>query len=101
VFTGFQSSGTRGATLVGGADVVRIFSQLVPIRAEVCNIETMSAHADQAELLQWLAAFKRPPRQVFITHGEPAAADALRQKIEQRFGWSCTVPEYRDEVELG
>jgi len=101
VFTGFQSSGTRGATLVGGADVVRIFGQLVPIRAEVCNIETMSAHADQAELLQWLAAFKRPPRQVFITHGEPAAADALRQKIEQRFGWSCTVPEYRDEVELG
>ncbi len=100
LFTGFQSGGTRGATLVGGADVVKIFGEYVPVRAEVTNIETMSAHADYEELLQWLAAFKRPPRHVFITHGEPAAADALRKRIGERFGWHCSVPEYRDEVEL-
>ena len=60
----------------------------------------MSAHADYEELLQWLASFRRAPRHVFVTHGEPSAADALRRKIGERFGWSCSVPEYRDEVAL-
>lgn len=100
VFTGFQSGGTRGATLVSGADVVKIFGEYVPVRAEVVNIETMSAHADYEELLQWLSGFRRAPRHVFVTHGEPSAADALRRKIGERFGWSCSVPEYRDEVVL-
>ena len=100
LFTGFQSGGTRGATLVSGADVVKIFGEYVPVCAEVVNIETMSAHADYEELLQWLAGFRRAPRHVFVTHGEPSAADALRRKIGERFGWSCSVPEYRDEVAL-
>ena len=100
LFTGFQSGGTRGATLVSGADVVKIFGEYVPVRAEVVNLETMSAHADYEELLQWLSGFRRAPRHVFVTHGEPSAADALRRKIGERFGWSCSVPEYRDEVVL-
>ena len=62
------------------------------MRAEVVNIETMSAHTDYEELLQWLASFRRAPRHVFVTHGEPSAADALRRKIGERFGWSCSVP---------
>nr|AGC71744.1 metallo-beta-lactamase family protein, RNA-specific [uncultured bacterium A1Q1_fos_504] len=100
LFTGFQSGGTRGATLVGGADAVKIHGEYVPVRAEVVNVETMSAHADYEEILGWLVHFKRPPRQVFITHGEPAAADALRQRISERLGWHCTVPEFRDQIAL-
>ncbi|MBL8311498.1 MAG: MBL fold metallo-hydrolase [Burkholderiales bacterium] len=100
LFTGFQSGGTRGATLVGGANAVKIHGDYVPVRAEVVNLETMSAHADYEEILAWLAHFKRPPRQVFITHGEPGAADALRQRISQRLGWRCVVPEFRDQFAL-
>jgi metallo-beta-lactamase family protein len=79
---------------------VKIHGQHAPIRAEVAQIDSLSAHADRDELLAWVAAMPAAPRQVFVTHGEPVPADALRQAIEERHHWPCTVPEYRDVVEL-
>ena len=60
----------------------------------------LSAHADYAEILEWLYGFRAPPRQTFITHGEPTAADALRHRIEEQKRWRCRVPDYREQVEL-
>lgn len=100
LFAGFQSGGTRGASMVDGAEAIKIHGQYVPVRAEVVNLDSMSAHADYSELLDWLSHIKRAPKHVFITHGEPAAADALRLKVSERFGWPCSVPEYRDTAEL-
>jgi metallo-beta-lactamase family protein len=61
----------------------------------------LSAHADADEILAWLGHFRSPPKMTFVTHGEPAAADALRHRIADELGWACTVPDYRDQVELG
>jgi len=101
LFAGFQAGGTRGAAMVGGADSVKIFGDYIPVRAEVTNLDMLSAHADQGELLDWLATCSRTPRQVYITHGEPAASDTLRKRIDEKFGWPCHVPAYRDSFELG
>jgi metallo-beta-lactamase family protein len=60
----------------------------------------MSAHADYMEIMDWLGQFEVPPRQTFVTHGEAAASDALRHRIEEQWGWECRVPEYRETVEL-
>jgi metallo-beta-lactamase family protein len=73
----------------------------VPIRAEVAQIDALSSHGDRDELLAWIGALPAAPRHVFVTHGEPVPADALRQAIEERHRWPCAVPEYRDTVELG
>jgi metallo-beta-lactamase family protein len=100
LFAGFQAAGTRGALIVGGAPTVKIHGQHVPIRAEVAMIQSLSAHADREELLAWVGALPAAPQRVFVTHGEPVPADALRQAIEERHRWPCTVPEYRDTVEL-
>lgn len=100
VFAGYQAAGTRGAAMVAGVETVKIHGQHVPVRAEVACIDSMSAHADRNELLDWAAALPRAPRHVFVTHGEPVAADALRQALEERQGWACSVPEYRDCVDL-
>lgn len=99
LFAGFQAAGTRGAAMVAGADAIKIHGAYVPVRAEVANLETLSAHADRDELLAWLDA-QHAPRRVFVTHGEPEAADALRLAIEERHGWPCTVPDYRESREL-
>ena len=99
LFAGFQAAGTRGATLLAGADSVKIHGTYVPVRAEVANLETLSAHADREQLLAWLAP-QKSPRRVFVTHGEPVAADALRLAIQERYGWACTVPDYRESQEL-
>lgn len=97
---GFQAGGTRGAQIVGGASSVRIHGKDVPIRAEVVPMETLSAHADADEIMQWLRGFKHPPKHTYVVHGEPNASDVLRRRISLELGWSVSVPEYRDTVEL-
>ena len=100
VFAGFQAGGTRGEALVHGATQVKIQGEYVPVRAEVHNLDMLSAHADRDEIVEWLRHFKRPPGRVFLTHGEPAAADSLRRHIAERLGWNCEVPEHLETVEL-
>jgi metallo-beta-lactamase family protein len=100
LFAGFQAGGTRGATIAGGASSVRIFGEDVPIRAEVAMLDTLSAHADGAEIVQWMRGFSKPPQRTFITHGEPAAADAMRLRIERELHWPCEVPYYTQSVDL-
>jgi metallo-beta-lactamase family protein len=100
MFAGFQAPGTRGAALVSGAESIRIHGDDVPVRAEIANLNMLSAHADADELLRWLRGFTAPPRQTFITHGEPGPAEALRQRIEAELGWSCVVPQHGQEVAL-
>jgi metallo-beta-lactamase family protein len=100
LFAGFQAGGTRGASIVGGAPTVRIHGEDVAVRAEVANLDLLSAHADADEILAWLRKFRRPPEMTYLTHGEPAAADQLRQRIERGLGWACTVPDYRETVDV-
>ena len=101
LFAGFQAGGTRGATILSGSDSVKIHGRYVPVRAEVDSLENLSAHADCAEILDWLRRFEHPPRQTFVTHGEPAAADAMRLKIEETLRWRVRVPDYLESVEIG
>jgi len=100
LFAGFQAGGTRGAAMVSGADSVKIHGEYVPVRAEVRNLDMLSAHADADEIMRWLRGFKAPPRKTFITHGEPVAADALRHRIEEELGWPCRVPDHGEEARL-
>lgn len=94
LLTGFQAGGTRGASLAAGASSVRIHGEDVPIRCEVAQLACASAHADAAEIEAWLSGMKAAPTTTFITHGEPAAADAMRQRIERGLGWKVCVPDY-------
>jgi metallo-beta-lactamase family protein len=97
---GYQAAGTRGAAITAGEPTVKIHGEDVRIRAHVETISSLSAHADYNETLNWLAAMSPAPAQTFVTHGEPAAADALRRRIVDKLGWSCTVPVYQQSVEL-
>lgn len=100
VLTGFQAGGTRGATLRSGVRSLRIFGREVPIRAEVVCIDSMSAHADAEELVDWMSTAPADPAQVFLTHGEPSASDALRSRVGWELGWPCRVPEHDERVDL-
>ena len=100
VLAGFQAAGTRGAALAAGANEIKIHGAYVPVRAEVVQLEALSAHADRDGLLDWLGALPKPPRRVFVTHGEPVAADAMRLAIEESRRWNVVVPEDRQVVEL-
>lgn len=92
LLVGFQAAGTRGRTLADGGDELKIFGSYVPVRAEVCSIASLSAHADWLELVEWLLRSELAPRGAFVTHGEPAASDALRRRLQERLGWAASVP---------
>jgi metallo-beta-lactamase family protein len=70
------------------------------VRAEVRQIQGISGHADREGLLKWLGYFQRPPRRLFITHGEPQASLALAEEVRRRMGWNVSVPEYREAAQL-
>ncbi len=100
VLTGFQAGGTRGARLQRGERSLRIFGRDVPIRAEVHDLQMLSAHADAGQIIDWMRTAPTAPRAVYLTHGEPEAADALRVRIGRSLGWSARVPEYGETVSL-
>lgn len=100
VFCGFQAGGTRGDRIIRGETHVKMFGELIPIRASVFQLDNTSAHADYEDMLEWLSHIKKPPRKLFITHGENTASEALKEKIQARYHWNCEVPSYLDNVEL-
>ena len=100
LFVGYQAAGTRGRSLVDGASELKLLGQYVPVRARVATIDGLSAHADYHELIAWLRSSSIAPRGVFVTHGEPAASDALRRRLRDEFGWAARVPEVAETVQL-
>ena len=100
LFVGYQSAGTLGRQLIDGNPHVRIHGVSRRVRAQVRQIQGASGHADRNDLLKWLGHFQRPPRRLFITHGESSASESLANAIRDQFDWEAIVPEYREMIEL-
>jgi metallo-beta-lactamase family protein len=100
LFVGYQARGTLGRQIVDGSKDVRILGQYYPVRARIVQLSGFSAHADRDELMRWLSAFEKPPRQLFVTHGEPEVADNFCEYISQKMAWPVSSPEYQSQVLL-
>lgn len=100
VFIGYQAAGTLGRRLIEGEKRVRIHGEEIQVRAQIVNLEGFSAHADQAEILDWVSHFKNPPKKIFVTHGEPKSSLALAQRLQEQLNIDAVVPKYLEEHEL-
>jgi len=100
LFVGYQARGTLGRQIVEGSPTVRIHGQFYPVRAKVVQIQGLSAHADQQDLLRWLGYLRAAPQGIFLTHGEPEKAEALAGLLAKQFGWRARIPDYLDEFVL-
>ena len=100
LLVGYQAIGTRGRALQDGVASVRIYGEDVPVRAEVVTIDGLSAHADADGILRWLRTATRPPRRLFVVHGDPAPAAALAERVRRELSWPVTVPAYAERVAL-
>ena len=100
LFVGYQAEGTRGRALLEGKKEVKIHGQKISVNAKIENISGFSGHADYNEIIAWLMGFNRPPKKVFIVHGEPDASKALAEKIKSKFGWDTVIPEFEQTFEL-
>jgi metallo-beta-lactamase family protein len=101
ILGGFQAEGTRGRALQEGAKTMSLFGQTVPVLAEIVEMGQFSAHAGRSELMRWLTGLQVPPKQLYLTHGEPAAAQSLQGAIIEKFRWKADVARYLDTVDVG
>lgn len=100
LFVGYQPEGTKGQLLRQGLRTIRIHHQLIHVEAEVLSLDSLSAHADSEDTIQWLKQFKRAPREVFLNHGEISGLEALRYRIQTELGWKARVVDQDEEIQL-
>jgi len=100
LFVGFQAAGTRGQIIKSGAESVKMHGHEVRIRARIESLEHLSGHADYGEILDWLRQFRKAPSRTFVVHGEPAASEALSERITQQLRWKVSIPTYLQKVSL-
>ena len=100
LLVGYQAEGTRGRLLLEGTHELKIFGKYIPVKAKINHLESLSAHADQAELIAWLGGIQNVPERVFLIHGEPTSLNGFRVKIKDAFGWNAYVPSLSEELEI-
>ncbi len=100
LLAGYQAEGTRGRQLLDGCNEIKFYGKYHPVKARIEEIEALSAHADQSELLEWAGKISEKPEKVFIVHGEPQASDMLRLKLKDNLGWEAEIPDLFDIYEV-
>jgi metallo-beta-lactamase family protein len=101
LLVGYQAEGTRGRQLENGASEIKIFGKYCRVKASILKIESLSAHADQQELLDWMSELKSIPKEVFLIHGEPTALNSLRVKIKDKYKCDIIIPALDDIISIG
>ncbi len=100
LFVGYQVPGTLGHTLLGGARTVHLFGEEIEVHADIVRLPGISAHADREHLLSWVKAFEKPPRKVFVVHGEEAVAEEFSEHLQQETGIPALAPYSGDIYDL-
>ena len=100
LLVGYQAEGTRGRALRNRAHEIKMYGKYYEVKARVKEISSLSAHADQKEMLEWLIQFKKKPQKIFLVHGEPQAQEIFRVKIQDELKIEVIIPKQNDEVFL-
>lgn len=100
LFVGYQATGTKGRSLIDGAQTIKIHGTSYPVRASIERIDSFSAHADGDETIEWLRGLGSPPKKIFLTHGDIDSLHSLKKKIERGLGWTVVIPKYKDSFDL-
>ena len=100
MIAGYQARGTRGRLIHDGVKEVKIHGNYYKVECHIEEMTSMSSHADQDGLMNWLAGLTSKPKTVFIVHGESQAANALRVKINHTLKWDVAIPKLNESYEL-
>jgi metallo-beta-lactamase family protein len=95
LIAGYQAANTLGRRIAEGAKVITLFHEEYEVKAEVVEIHGFSGHADQAELLHWLAPRAADAKRLVLIHGEPQQTEALADQA-RGIGFRDVVIAVRD-----
>lgn len=100
LFLSYQPTGTKGNLLKNGLTKIRIHHQEISVDAEIFSIESLSAHADSDEIIEWISAFRKKPKRIFVNHGEAAAREALAYRLRHELGTNVYLPREGETIAL-
>ena len=98
ILVGFQAAGTLGRHLREGASEIKLYGKYLPVKAKIFEISSLSAHADQHEIISWISGFQHKPTQIFLVHGEPNASEGLRVRITDTFKIPVHIAKLNEKV---
>ena len=101
LFVGYQAVGTVGRSLIEGASEVQLFGEPVHVAAEICQMPGISGHADVNGLLDWINAFEKKPKKVFVTHGEDTVTELFARRLREELGYDTMAPFSGTIYDLG
>lgn len=99
LISGFQAEGTRGRALIEGAKELKIFGKYYPVHARIEQLHSLSGHADQEELLNWISELESQPKQIYIIHGEQQASEIFKTKLKEQKNIDSIVPILNETIE--
>jgi metallo-beta-lactamase family protein len=100
ILVGYQAIGTRGRSLVDGAEFVKMHGEMVPVKAQIEQVQSFSVHADSSGLIDWIKSGNSEPKRVFVVHGESGAAEVFAERIHAALGWHSHMPHFGETVQL-
>ncbi len=100
LFVGYQAEGTKGRKLIEGEKEIKIYGRVIPFRMQIKKFESLSAHGDQKDLINWLSDLKQKPENIFIIHGEREQAKAFQQKLKEVKHWKSEIPHLNQSFEI-
>jgi len=100
LITGFQAENTLGRRIQEGISPIRIFNRTYHIKARVITVPALSAHADQAELLDYVANTKGLSK-LFLVHGEKDSMDVFAGLVNQKYpNIEVSIPKRGESFEI-
>lgn len=100
VFVGFQVPGTLGNSLLNGVKEVKLFGEQIEVHAKILNLPGLSGHADKKKLIEWISAYKKPPKRVFIVHGDDEVCDSFAACLRKELALDAVAPYSGDAFDL-
>jgi metallo-beta-lactamase family protein len=100
LITSWMAPHTLGRRLAEGKKHIKIFGESYNVRAEVVNLNGLSAHAGQPFLLKYAAAVKEHVKAIFLVHGEKRPAKALMALLREAGVRQVHYPALGEQVEI-
>lgn len=100
LMVGYQGEGTRGRAILNGSPEIKFFGEYRKVKCEVQHIDSLSAHGDYSEMIEWLKGFRNKPKKVILNHGEAHQTDAFRVKIEHELKLQVFIPKMLESIIL-
>ncbi len=100
LFVGWQAEETKGRLLKQGLPKIRIHHQEVDVEAEIAAIDSLSAHGDTQDIIEWIKGIEKGPKKVFLNHGEESALNTLGYRLKYELGLNISIPNFEEEFEL-